>query len=378
VRTNCRRAAILGVVVACAAACARHENAAPVVAAKAESTRKPQIVPPDGIDAFRSAAAACDWLVRHQSADGCWNLRGPGGCGDARCSTGDGPADVVGDTSLAVFALLSASTSWDSSRFGMAMRSGFAYLQSAQRPDGSFDAASGTLDHALATEAFAWMLARTPPGGTAERRCRSAMERALARLLALRTPGAAWSDGAVGTPCDLRVTTWATFAVAEARGQGLDVPADLSRDVLSWLDADPGGPSESAAAMRTCCRLSLGATQRDPHMIADHEILTAFDAAPEKDGKASDALGRYFVTLAESRWGGAVWARRRTTGNGAVLPLQRRESDGCICGSWDPDGAGGPEGDRVGATALTAMLFDACFISTYANVMREQEPQIPK
>jgi hypothetical protein len=333
------------------------------------------------MNAFQTARAACAWLARHQSADGGWNVRAPGSCGDARCSMGDGPPDVVGDTSLALFAFLSAWVNWDSSRPGTAMRSGFERLWSIQRPDGSFDETSAphrALDQALATEAFCWALTRTPQRGTAERRCRDAAQRAVAHLLALRTPGAAWSDGAVGSPCDLRVTTWATFAVAQARGAGLDVPAEVGRDVLAWLDSYPGGRTQSAAAMRTCCRLFLGATQRDPHLIADHEVLISFDAAPDQEGRTSDALGRYFVTVAESRWGGEAWARRRGARNNAVLPLQRREADGCVCGSWDPDSAGGPEGGRVGATALTAMLFDACYISTYANVMRAKEPQIPK
>ena len=126
------------------------------------------------------------------------------------------------------------------------------------------------------------------------------------------------------------------------------------------------------------CRLFLGATQRDPHLVADHAILLDYDADPDRDGKATDPLGRYLVTVAESRWGGEPWARRRTSRNGALLPLQRSEADGCACGSWDPDGAGGPEGGRIGATALTAMLFDAVYISSYANVMRQKEPQIPK
>ena len=397
-----RRVAAVTVLVALAMACARHETTPPetsgatppldagpgpaagssAVASRTEPLRKPQVVPPDGTDAFRSARAACDWLARHQSADGGWNLRVPdGGCGDARCSTGEGPPDVVGDTSLALLAFLSAMVDLDSKRFGAALKSGLARLVSAQAPDGSFDVATAphpVLDQALATEAFWWFLARTSHARAADRLCRVAAERAVTHLVALRAPGAAWSDGTVGSPCDLRVTTWATLAVAEARHAGFDVPAEVSRDVLSWLDSDPGGRTESAAAMRTCCRVFLGTTQRDPRLIADHEILVAFDAVPDKDGRASDALGRYFVTVAESHWGGDVWARRRTSGNGAVLPRQRREEDGCVCGSWDPDGAGGPEGDRVGATALTAMLFDAAYISTYANVMRAKGPLIPK
>ena len=339
-------------------------------------------MPPAGTDAFQSARAACDWLARHQSADGAWILRSAdNGCGDARCSMGEGPSDVVGDTSLALLAFLSAGVDLGSKPFGAELQAGVARLASVQAADGSFPpdlAPHRVLDQALATEAFCWLLGSTSRSRAADRLCRGAAERAVAHLLSLRTAGAAWSDGASGSRCDLRVTTWATLAVAGARNIGVDVPADVSRDVLSWLDSDPGGRTETAAAMRTCCRVFFGATQRDPHLVADHEILVAFDAAADGDGKVAEALSRYFVTVAEARWGGDVWARRRGSGNGAVLPLQRREADGCICGSWDPDGAGGPEGDRVGVTALTAMLFDAAYISSYANVMRARGPLIPK
>jgi hypothetical protein len=251
----------------------------------------------------------------------------------------------------------------------------------AQSADGSFDAASAphrVLDQALATETLCRALVGTSYPRVADRLWRPAAERALAHLLVLRTPGAAWSDPSLGPSSDLRVTTWATMAVAQARHADIDVPSDLSRDVLAWLDADPGGRTESAAAMRTCCRVFLGTTQRDAHLIADHEILVEFDADPVKEGSATDALGRYFVTVAESFWGGDVWARRRGVKNGAVIPLQRREDDGCVCGSWDAGGIVGPEGGRVGATALTAMLFDAYYISSYANVMRARGPLIPK
>jgi hypothetical protein len=355
--------------------------AAPDVPSRSETLRKPRAVP-DGKNAFPSAWAACDWLSRHQSADGGWRLRSAGGgCGDARCSMGEGPPDFVGDTSLALLALLSAHVDLDSTPDRAAFRSGLSCLVSAQAPDGSFDAASAphrVLDQALATESLCRALAGRTHERGANRLLRAAAERALAHLLVLRTPGAAWSDATLGSSCDLRVTTWATMAVAQARDADIEVPSDVSRDVLVWLDADPGGRSEAAAAMRTCCRVLLGATQRDPHLIADHEILVAFDAAAVDDGRATDALGRYFVTVAESFWGGEVWARRFGSRNGAVIPLQRRESDGCVCGSWDADGTVGPEGGRLGATALTAMLFDAGFISTYANVMRAREPQIPK
>ncbi len=407
VKWDCRRVAIIGVLVVVAGACVHRApvvdeatappadatspspvagapadaDAAPAVASRSEPLRKPRAVP-DGKNAFPSAWAACDWLARHQSADGGWRLRSPGGgCGDARCSMGEGPPDFVGDTSLALLAFLSADVDLDSTPDRAAFRSGLSCLVSAQAPDGSFDAASAphrVLDQALATEALCWALAERTHERGANRLLRAAAERALAHLLVLRTPGAAWSDATLGSTCDLRVTTWATMAIAQARHADIEVSTDVSRDVLAWLDADRGGRSEAAAAMRTCCRVLLGATQRDPHLIADHEILVAFDADENKEGTATDALGRYFVTVAESVWGGEVWARRFGSRNGAVIPLQHREGDGCVCGSWDPDGAVGPEGDRVGVTALTAMLFDAGFISTYANVMRAREPQIPK
>lgn len=357
------------------------ERPAVPVAPPPDAAHTPRVAP-DGKDAFLAARAACDWLARHQSEDGAWNLRAPGGvCRDPRCASGDGPPDVVGDTSLALLAFLSARIDVGLIPPGAALKSGIERLVSAQTADGSFDASLAphrVLDQALATQALFLMLTSTTHERVAAKRYGPAAKLALTRLLALRTPGAAWHDATLGSTSDLRVTTWVTIALAQARVAALDIPADVRHDVLAWLDTDPGGATEADAAMRTCCRVLLGTTQRDPHLAADYLILASFDADAPKTGRASDALGRYFVTVAESYWGGDMWARRRTSGFLALLPLQRDADDGCLCGSWDSVGAEAPEGDRVGATALTAMLFDAQYISSYANVMRARGPLIPK
>jgi hypothetical protein len=315
--------------------------------------------------------AALDWLVRHQAADGSWDSAkcGPK-CTDARCAGGFDGTDVVADTSLALLAI--CATGWGAPRV-RAFHDGLAYLQSVQAADGSFGASSApnrALHQALATEAMCRSL-----GAKSGAKHRDAAKRAAAHLVSLRTPGAAWSDGSAGAPCDLRVTTWATMALADARLADFETPSDAYRDVLAWLDTEPGGRTLAAAAMRTCCRLFCGTNLRDPRLVVDHDILTQADAPGREDENRLDAAGEYFATVAEFYWGGDVWNERRVGRFAALLRRQRGKDDGCLMGSWDATGADAPETDRVGATALTSMLFDCAYISTYRNVMKK--PLIP-
>lgn len=357
-----RRRWRLAAVVLCAAA-----------AASCDAATAPAHVP-DGRSGFQVASAATDWLARHQQPDGSW--RSPAPCG--RCDGGgEGKSDPVGETSLALLALCFTSPDPFSSRKGPtpAMRA-LEWLVAATRGDGSFDPAlapQGALDQALATlalgQALRFELRRV------DRLARVPAERALDHLLSLRAPGGGWSrSGDPGASADLVTTTWATLAV----GTGGDEArlAAIREDVLAWLDTRPGGTSESAAAMRTCCRIWLGATQRDPHLLADEALLAAYDADPTRPGRAADVAGRYFVMRASSWWGGRSWGLHRTRTLPAIAWAQCGAAAGCGCGSWEP--GGGATSGRLETTALLAMHFDAYYISSYANVRRARGPLIPK
>jgi hypothetical protein len=160
------------------------------------------------------------------------------------------------------------------------------------------------------------------------------------------------------------------MALADARAAGVEVPADVYRELLEWLDTDPGGATAAAAALRTACRIFCGTTERDPHLVADRVLLEKADAPGTGEDETEDAQVRYFATIAEFYWGGDAWNGRRRIHAERILPRQRREQDGCLLGSWDPGGDAVPGDDRVAATALTAMLFDAAYISTYRNGMK--------
>lgn len=331
--------------------------------------------------------AASDWLVRHQSADGRWDLSVRAQrCTDARCAAGEEGSDPVGETALALMALLATGTNLGDKSYGPALRAGFAYLLSVQGADGSFGSRPDPhhiLDQALAIDALFWLVSSS---ANPEVPYRPALERAVPHLVSLRRPGAAWGEDASGTACDLGVTTWATLAVANARAwePPIAVPDDVFRDVLAWLDTDPGSATEADAAIRTCARVYAGTTQRDPHLLADHEILRRTDpvgADGAVTGAPLDAEGRYFVTRAGWLWGGPIWRHRRQFNADVFPPLQRPAEDGCVGGSWDAPVAArrgdGPTHGRLGATALTLMLEDPCFVSTYRNAM-EDTSLIPK
>ena len=346
--------------------------AAPILYSQSSPARKLDSVP-DGKDPWLACDAALDWLMRHQAEDGSWSGAKPGvRCTETHCASRDGVPDVIGDTALAVTAL--CATGWGKPRV-LAIRTGVAYLLSAQGADGTFSAPSASnrvLDQALATEALCRSLEKKSSADH-----RDAAKRAAMSLLSMRTPGAAWSDGGAAAPGDLRVTTWATMALADARSVEVQVPDEVYRDVLSWLDTEPGGRSVEAAVLRTCCRLFCGTSLQDPRLLADHAVLKESGEGGGGDGAALDPTGVYFANVAGFYWGGDVWSRRRTFNFKVLVPLQHGEGDGCLVGSWDPDGTVGKGGSRVVSTALFSMLYEATYISTYRNAIGGR-PLIPK
>jgi len=346
--------------------------AAPFVMSRSSPPRTPDAVP-DGKDAWKACDAALDWLVRHQRADGSWDSAKPGAsCTDGRCAEPTGSGDAIGDTALAVLAI--GATGWGAPRV-RAFDDGLGFLRTAQASDGSFSGSSPArrvLDQAWATEALCRFIGEKP-----KPEHRDAATRAAAHLLSLRTPGAAWSLGAnAGERCDLRATTWATMALADARLAGVSVPDDVYRDVLMWLGTTSGGSSVGDAAMRACCRLFCGTTQQDPRLLAELAVLQRGDEKPDADREALDAATRHLATVAEYYLGGDVWKGRRRS-NVDPLARQHGKDDACLMGSWDGDRPVEPDGDRVGATALTSMLFDAAYISTYRNAVSDKS-LVPK
>jgi len=83
-------------------------------------------------------------------------------------------------------------------------------------------------------------------------------------------------------------------------------------------------------------------------------------AAPPRAGSWIDHYYWYHGTKAMRLAGGKDWPQWRQALRDAVLPNQRDDRN--FMGSWDPEGAWGPEGGRVYSTAILTLALLEGFI----------------
>jgi hypothetical protein len=104
------------------------------------------------------------------------------------------------------------------------------------------------------------------------------------------------------------------------------------------------------------CRLFLGMPVDHPCVGEAVELL----ARSPPETRSPNAYAWYYATLASFHVGGPQWEAWNRQLQAALLPLQRRESNG-LDGSWDPDPVWGGHGGRVYATAMAAMTLEVYY-----------------
>jgi hypothetical protein len=327
-------------------------------------------------DTEAAVAAALEYLVRHQSADGHWDpVRLEGGREDATHGhdrQGAGIGADSGITGLAILAFLGAGHTHLEGKHQDSVRRGLEYLLSVQKGDGNLAGGARFFAemycHAMATCALSEAYAVT-----GDRRLESAVQRAIEFIMQAQNPTTGgwryqtWRK-APDDPGDMSQHGWQILSLKSAELAGIRVP-DLvktraMRFVTSSSSGEHGGkaayrPREQATTVMTAeawvCREFLGMTRTD----AQASEAAQFVATELPGGKRTNFYYLYYGTLATYQIGGDYW----TAWNDALRPtlVRSQRTEGALAGSWDPDAIWGGYGGRVFSTALGAMCLEVYY-----------------
>ncbi len=368
--------------------------AAPLVASRFEGrfARKEELRKMGGGTGTEDALGkALEWLARHQSADGRWDGAGfADRCAGNKC---DGPGMVLSDvgvTGLALLAFLGDGNFPGEGKHRLPVGRAGGWLLAQQKPDtGLIGESNGDLYlycHAIATMALAEVYAFTSAPDL-----RTPLERAVGLILHARNPSKAWRYTLPPTgDNDTSVTSWMVLALKAAEDAGIRVEDRTAYEgALAWFDEMtdmssgrcgyrqkgelssrmtgtkerfPAEKTEALTAAALICRLHLGQTREKHPILRLHADLLrrtppVWEVTPERS--LVDEYYWYYGSLAMFQMGGEDWKAWNVAMKKALLEHQRHDGD--ERGSWDPLGAWGTGGGRIGMTAFCALCLEAYY-----------------
>jgi hypothetical protein len=359
--------------------------------------------------------AALQWLVRHQSPEGCWKSAGfTGQCtktcqnfDPTRYGDGRGFADHdVGVTGLSMLAMAGYGQTHQSGEFDelvQCLRKAVAWMRKVQvRSDdpttngryGGAGSEQWIYDHAIATMAMAELLIMS--GDVIG--LKNSVTDAVKLCLRAQNDGRGWRYGIKPGDNDTSVTGWMVLALKTAKAANLDIPAsDFDRafaGASSWLSAvtdakgqtgymAPGDPGSMLVSLQkkgdlypyskelSCmtavgvlCRIFSGESRTSRTIRDGVRILMAQPPHwQEEKGRALSTINIYYWyygSYALFQFGGPEWKRWNKDMQKALLETQR-QGEICEDGSWDPIDEWGAAGGRVYSTALGAMTFEVYY-----------------
>jgi len=321
-----------------------------------------------------SLRSSLQWLKRHQHDEGMWSARSFGQlCEGDGCSGGGSDEHDVGATALAVLAMLEAGPL--RGRFEDSARKGLGWLSEQQGLDGCFGPSSGKFmyGHAMSTLAFARACAIL---GDEEFRPRAT--RGARFLKQARNTGYAWRYGIRDGDNDTSVTGWAGAALLACSAPEVGVTLEprildgirrsLGQSTSDWThetsyrragasDQDERyEKNEGLTATAAWLRMRMGAERTAPEVRGAARRLGWSLPCWNESGSSVDFSSWYAGTRALALYGDPVlWEAWSGNARRILVSHQRKYSDGCGCGSWDPVDRWGREGGRVYATAMNAL-----------------------
>lgn len=312
----------------------------------------------------RAVAAALNWLARHQSPDGHWDVeRFDDDCG--RCGGNTDIQANVAETGLAVLCFLGAGhTHTRAGPYQDHVRRAIDWLLARQRDDGDLRGDETMYSHGIATIALSEAL-----GMSGDEALRRPVQRAADFIVAARNTrigGWRYDPRQAG---DTSVLGWQIMALKSARLAGVEVPQvafDAARD---WLDlvSRRNGPglyayqpnrrySVPMTAEGMFVRQLLDAPRDDSATTVSVELISRH---PPKWDESVNTYYWYYATLALFHHQGERWQAWNESLTRALLAHQRR--DECAAGSWDPIGEWAPTAGRVYQTAICTLMLEVYY-----------------
>ncbi len=343
----------------------------------------------------KAVVEGVDWLLRHQSDDGRWDMDGfTKNCrGGGMCPAGTTVGDFdEGVTALALLALLGSRGCADGKKWRPAAARATTWLLGRQDGGGWIGKKSGVgvwmYNHVIATLA----LCRAAKAGVLDGEDGGAkMKKAVRRLIEARSPGVGWSYVPSAGGSDTSLTAWAVKALAAAEAAGVAVPKSTFAGAFAWLDRvlDPGSgrvgyrhrgdsgavimgvnekyaklPAMTAAAL--AAQLSAGRKTNEAGLRKSLQLVLR--NRPEWDEKRLKVDMYYWLHAAEALAAAGAEGPAAVPDSEAFgrwratlvdLLLAHQNGNGCLRGSWDPVGKWGMVGGRVYSTAACLLMLES-------------------
>ena len=306
-----------------------------------------------------------NWLVRHQKADGRWELH----------QGYDNPCRInlrtdTGATALALLALLGAGNTHQEGKYKEQVAKGLGWLKKVQKSDGNFHdweelgRQTAFYSHGQATIVMAESYALTHDSSLQE-----PLRKALKFIIQSQNEAGGWQyqPGAVG---DLSVTGWQVMALQSARMAGEEVPEDVWFKVGQFLDsvssqdgsryrykaADPQDlftPAMTAEGL--LCRQYLGWPREHPALQAGVNWLLEPENLPSFKPRRRNLYHWYYASQVLHHMEGDAWKTWNTTLRDDLIALQLKT--GKLGGSWHPHK---PEGNDHEYATSGGRLYVTC------------------
>jgi hypothetical protein len=324
----------------------------------------------DGSEA--AVTRALEWLARHQSADGRWDVDGfDAGC-EGCASPGYHRQCDVAVTGLAVLCFLGQNhTPGSRSAYAPRVERALDWLIAGQSPDGLL--ARDDKDYTMYSHGIAALAISEACLMTGDPRFRPVLRRAVDVIVRAQNPTTGGWRYLARPPLrgDTSITGWQVMALASARAAGVEAPQTVFERARHWLDVEVAGgtaggvygytsPVEPRVAMVAeglFTRQVLGARRGEPAV----EEAARYIAAQTQGARThlDNLYLLYYGNLALYQYQGWIWE----TWNVRVRDhlVRRQHATGPRAGSWDPSGPWTESGGRVLATAFATLTLEVYY-----------------
>jgi hypothetical protein len=275
------------------------------------------------------------WLVRQQSKDGSWSLRGPYGDG----ASGE---NRVAATAMALLAFLGAGHTHQDGEHSRVVQRGIRWLLQQQDREGFF-ANEGSSHQRTYAQAQSSIVVCELYGMTEDSWLRDAAQGALkyAEKAQGRDGGWRYNPGDSG---DTSVTGWYVMALQSGIAAGLEVDQSTLYKVREFMDTvmdsdgvrysyqPRGSPSATMTAEGLLCRQYLGWQPTEPGLIQGVNMLVE----PNWIFKRQDpnVYYWYYATQVLHHYGGSPWRVWNEVMREELPAMQVKQ--GREAGSWAP------------------------------------------
>ena len=341
--------------------------------AQRAADRRPAVVLSGGggTHTEQAVAAALQWLVTHQEADGHWDAARFGGGREAptadRQRNRAGANADSGITGLALLALLGSGQTHLHGNARQSIQFGLEYLLRQQAADGNLGGNAG-LYAQMYCHGIALLALGEAYAATDDQRLRPSLQRGVQFTLQAQhstTGGWRYQPGDRG---DTSQFGWQVMSLRTAQWAGIEVPSQTRTGMRQFLRSVSSTRQPGLASYRRGERPT-------PSMTAEALVCRFFLQVPRDttiEKGAVELLQRslptqtpvnfyywYYGSLGLFQLGGEPWKIWNRALLQTLLPRQR--TDGPETGSWDPDSVWGNYGGRVYSTALATLCLQTYY-----------------